>query len=143
MNSAEQIQDPKNDGSPHQEKRGRCGGARRFLGIPIMIAFLLVKSGLVFFLWNELIPQLFHGPMLTYLQAVELMILAKLLVDDSADIAVADHGKTYHKKSEKNCEIICAVATDCSGSSNAEVSGFREALRFHRANTRERFSVEV
>jgi hypothetical protein len=31
-------------------------------------------------LWNHLIPDLFHGPELVYLQALGLMVLAKLLV---------------------------------------------------------------
>lgn len=58
---------------------GRCGG-RRFLKIPFIAAAILVKGALVMFLWNALIPDLFHGPELIYVQALGLMILAKLLV---------------------------------------------------------------
>jgi hypothetical protein len=58
-----------------------CHGRRHFIKIPFIIAaILIVKSGLVFLLWNNLIPDLFHGPQVTYLQALGLVVLAKLLV---------------------------------------------------------------
>ncbi len=60
--------------------RGKCGGRRRYWKMPfIFAAIVLIKSGLVLFIWNLLIPDLFHGPMLTYLQAIELVVLVKLL----------------------------------------------------------------
>ena len=63
------------------EQGGRRCGRRRFWKIPFFVAaVVLIKSALVMLLWNELIPDLFHGPMLTYLQALELTVLAKLLV---------------------------------------------------------------
>ena len=46
----------------------------------IFAAIVLIKSGLVLLLWNALIPGVFSGPALNYLQAVELTVLAKLLV---------------------------------------------------------------
>ncbi len=45
-----------------------------------MILGLFVKAGLVMLLWNYLVPDLFHGPVVVYPQALGLMILAKLLV---------------------------------------------------------------
>jgi hypothetical protein len=60
--------------------RGR-GGKGRWIKFPLIVtAIILIKSAIIFFLWNELIPDLFHAPMLTYLQAVELTALVKLLV---------------------------------------------------------------
>ena len=59
---------------------GPCGGRRRWLKIPFIAAAVLIKGALVMFLWNALIPDLFHGPELIYCQALGLMILAKLLV---------------------------------------------------------------
>ena len=35
---------------------------------------------LVMFLWNLLIPELFHGPVLTFWQAVGFFVLAKILL---------------------------------------------------------------
>ena len=73
MNSNEEIKTDKNTCCEH--------GRRRFLKVPFFVAFIvLAKSALVLFLWNKLIPDLFHGPSLSYLQALELMVLAKLLV---------------------------------------------------------------
>jgi len=57
----------------------RCG--RRFWKWPFIIAAIVaVKGALVLFLWNALVPDLFHGPNITFVQAVELAILAKVLV---------------------------------------------------------------
>ncbi len=47
---------------------------------PFIIALLLLaKSGLVLLLWNALVPEVFHGPELNFLQAIELTFLAKIL----------------------------------------------------------------
>ncbi len=35
---------------------------------------------LVMLLWNALIPDLFHGPVLTFAQAIGLLVLSKILV---------------------------------------------------------------
>ena len=62
-----------------------CGGKRRWwIKAPLIASFIavviLLKSALFAYIWNLLIPELFHGPEITYLQAIGLMILAKLLV---------------------------------------------------------------
>ena len=64
----------------NEPNKCRFSGRGRFLKIPFFLAFALLKGAAIFFLWNQLVPELFHGPTLTYLQALELMILAKLLV---------------------------------------------------------------
>ncbi len=62
------------------KKDSRCG-RRRWIKMPFFIAgMLLVKSALVMWLWNLLVPDLFHGPLVSYLQAIELTALVKLLV---------------------------------------------------------------
>jgi hypothetical protein len=57
---------------------------RRFLkGVAILIAviaFIVVVSFVVLLLWNALVPQLFHGPVLQYWQAVGLLILCRILL---------------------------------------------------------------
>ena len=53
--------------------------ARLFLKIPLMFAVLALMIVLVCFLWNDVVPQVFHGPTLTYLQAAEIFVLSKLL----------------------------------------------------------------
>ncbi len=55
-----------------------------YFKIPLFVvlgAVLAVGLGYVFMaLWNALIPVLFHGPVLTFWQAVGLFILAKILL---------------------------------------------------------------
>jgi hypothetical protein len=46
------------------------------LGILALIGF----GYLVMFLWNQLIPVLFHGPQVTFWQAIGLLVLAKILL---------------------------------------------------------------
>lgn len=79
MNSNEAENTPE---TPIKEGKGCChGGRRRFWKVPFIIAaIVLIKSALILFLWNEVVPELFHGPMINYLQAIELAVLAKLLV---------------------------------------------------------------
>ncbi len=59
---------------------GRCGGRSRLWFIPLFLIAAVLKGALVMVLWNALIPQIFHGPELKILQAIGLLILAKLLV---------------------------------------------------------------
>jgi hypothetical protein len=65
-----------------KECRGRdhrCGRHRMWKFPFIIAAVIAVKSALVLLLWNALIPEVFHGPELSYLQAIELTILVKIL----------------------------------------------------------------
>lgn len=51
----------------------------------IKIAFFALVAvaalgAVVMWLWNWLIPDLFHGPVITYIQALGLMILSRILL---------------------------------------------------------------
>lgn len=61
-----------------RHKGGFC--KRALCMAPLILLAIAVKGALVMFLWNALIPHLFQGPTLDYLQAIGLMVLAKLLV---------------------------------------------------------------
>ena len=66
------------------ENKEKCGGGhcgkRMWIKFPLMfLGFLAVKSAVVLVLWNALIPDIFHGPSLNYLQSLELVILARVL----------------------------------------------------------------
>ncbi|MBV8255693.1 MAG: hypothetical protein JO154_24075 [Chitinophaga sp.] len=50
-----------------------------FLMICCGIAFVAVVIFLTMILWNWLIPEIFHGPTITYWQAFGLLLLGKLL----------------------------------------------------------------
>lgn len=87
MNSNENNEKDFADAPNERAFRGRGRGrpdrrfhARRLLKIPFIIAAILVKGAVVMWLWNALIPDIFHGPELIYPQALGLMILAKLLI---------------------------------------------------------------
>jgi hypothetical protein len=45
----------------------------------IGLAFLAVFTLFTMILWNDLIPDLFKGPTITYFQALGLLVLAKIL----------------------------------------------------------------
>ncbi len=51
----------------------------RFTGILIMLAAIAAFSAAAMLLWNALMPQLFALPQVDYLQAVGLLVLARLL----------------------------------------------------------------
>jgi hypothetical protein len=51
------------------------------LGIAVFaVAFLVLVGAVVMWLWNALVPALFHGPLLSYWQAVGLLVLTRILV---------------------------------------------------------------
>jgi H+/Cl- antiporter ClcA len=50
-----------------------------FAMLVLMAAILAVVGFIVMWLWNHLIPPLFHGPLLQYPQALGLLILSRLL----------------------------------------------------------------
>ena len=58
----------------------KCRSRKWWMFPPLMIAFILIKAALVMVIWNALIPELFHGPALEYMQALGLLFLVKLFV---------------------------------------------------------------
>ncbi len=55
--------------------------ARRIAGaIVIALAAITVFGFLVMLLWNALIPDLFHGPVVTFWQAVGIVVLSHILL---------------------------------------------------------------
>lgn len=54
--------------------------ARGAKSVAFMIVAAFIFGAVVMALWNALIPELFHGPVLSYWQAVGLLILSKILL---------------------------------------------------------------
>lgn len=84
MNSNEEK--PENEREREREHRRHRHEGRRFWGCRgrwkfalIFAVIVLVKGALVMALWNALIPDLFHGPIVNFYQALGLVVLAKLL----------------------------------------------------------------
>ncbi len=52
---------------------------RTILGSLWLLAYFAVLGAVVMLLWNALIPDLFQGPAITFVQAVGLLLLTHLL----------------------------------------------------------------
>ncbi|MBX7170016.1 MAG: hypothetical protein K1X72_03590 [Pyrinomonadaceae bacterium] len=48
-----------------------------FIGLMLLVPF--IKSALIMFLWNAILPDLFHFPIINYWQSLGLFLLCKLL----------------------------------------------------------------
>ena len=62
----------------------------------LIIAFAVVAVAAVALLWNALVPEIFGGTQITWVQALGLLVLARLLVAVGAtvDSAGGDGGAT-------------------------------------------------
>lgn len=66
------------------EKRPWCGGRKHragwiLLGVVGVTAFALLFGAVVMWLWNGLMPAIFHLGVITYCQAIGLAVLGRLL----------------------------------------------------------------
>ena len=81
----------------------------KYIGFGILgIGFVALAILVVMSLWNWLIPQLFHGPSLTYLQTAGLFLLSKIMLTGMAMHSESGkHRKSwkarYHGKYESCC----------------------------------------
>lgn len=77
----------------------------KFLGIGLFIILAIFGFGFVtMLLWNWLVPTLFSGPIITYWQALGLLVLSKLLFSGG-------HG-SHHKNGHSNREHSWKVHLD-------------------------------
>ncbi len=68
----------------------------KFIGIAFfVIAAITLFPAITMLLWNWLIPTLFSGPVITYWQALGLIILSKILFSSG-------HGGNRHNKSHSH-----------------------------------------
>lgn len=62
------------------------------IGIAILgLAFIALLIFVTMSLWNWLIPDLFHGPVLTFCQTAGLLVLSKILLS-----GFHHHGRRHH-----------------------------------------------
>ena len=78
------------------ERRHRCGGMKHrggwiVLGVIGFTAFAFLFGAVVMWLWNWLMPVIFHLGVITYWQAVGLAILGRLLFGS------LHHGSPHHR----------------------------------------------
>jgi hypothetical protein len=50
------------------------------IGLSCFLTLMVVLGALVMLLWNALVPELFDGPMLSYWQAVGVLLLSHILL---------------------------------------------------------------
>jgi hypothetical protein len=81
----------------------------KYVGIAILgIGFCLLVIWGVQALWNSLVPNLFHGPVLSYWQTAGLFLLSKILL---TGVAPGSHShnsgrewkRKYHEKYRNEC----------------------------------------
>ena len=81
----------------------------KYVGIAILgIGFCLLVIWGVQALWNSLVPNLFHGPVLSYWQTAGLFLLSKILL---TGVAPGSHNRNsgkewrrkYHEKYSHEC----------------------------------------
>ncbi len=66
----------------------------KYVGFGILgLGFITLAVFLTMALWNALIPQLFHGPVLTFWQTAGLFLLSKILL---TGVAPGSHNKSRH-----------------------------------------------
>jgi hypothetical protein len=81
----------------------------KFVGFGILgLGFVTLTIFLTMLLWNSLIPQLFHGPELSFWQTAGLFLLSKILLTGVAPGGPSHHGRRdwrrkYNDKYRHGC----------------------------------------
>jgi hypothetical protein len=81
----------------------------KYVGFGILgIGFVILAVFLTMTLWNALIPELFHGPALSFWQTAGLFILSKILLTGVAPGRSHSHSRRewksrYHDKYRQGC----------------------------------------
>ncbi len=73
----------------------------KFIGMGFLIILAIFAFGsITMLLWNWLIPTLFSGPVITYWQAMGLILLSKLLFSGSS----GRHHSKHHSRHHHRCQ---------------------------------------
>ena len=73
----------------------------KYVGFGILgLAFVILAIFITMYLWNWLIPMLFHGPVLTFWQTAGLFLLSKILL---TGIAPGRHHRSYRRSWHHRC----------------------------------------
>ncbi len=94
---------------------------RWYLFIPLGIAGLIAFGFAAMYLWNWLMPALFHLPEITFWQTVGLMILSRMI------LGFGCHGRRHHDHYHSKMHDKWAKMTP------EEREQFREHLRLHQS----------
>ena len=76
----------------------------KYVGFGILgLGFITLAVFLTMSLWNALIPQLFHGPVLTFWQTAGLFILSKILLTGVAPGSHNRNRSDWRRKYNDRC----------------------------------------
>ncbi|MCW3463340.1 hypothetical protein [Chitinophaga nivalis] len=106
-------------GNEFNRRKGR--GVAKFLVLGIL--FIAVVGLATQFLWNALIPELFHGPVITFWQALGLLLLGKLL------FGWHNHHRSWGDKWNRNREWKTRIKERMSHMTPEEQAKMREHFR--------------
>ncbi len=96
---------------------------KRWYFAPIIIVALIAFSWVTMLLWNALLPQLFHFPIITFWQAAGLLLLTRLLFSG------ANHHRGWHRHHWDK-----SMREKWMHMSPEEREIFYKNLRYHRAS---------
>lgn len=94
--------------------------ALKYTGIGILgIAFIFLVIWGVMALWNWLIPELFHGPVLSYWQTAGLFLLSKILLTGVAPRG-GDHNERKSREWRRKCAEKYAAHNEATTESSSQ-----------------------
>ncbi len=88
----------------------------KYVGFGILgLGFVTLSVFVTMWLWNSLIPLLFHGPVLTFWQTAGLFLLSKILLTGVApgshNRGRSDWKRRYNEKYRHSCREDEKIAT--------------------------------
>ena len=79
----------------------------KYVGFGILgLGFITLAVFLTMSLWNALIPQLFHGPVLTFWQTAGLFLLSKILLTGVAPGSSDRNRHEWRRKYNNKCRSV-------------------------------------
>ncbi len=80
----------------------------KYVGFGILgLGFITLAVFLTMSLWNTLIPDLFHGPVLTFWQTAGLFLLSKILLTGVAPGHHSRSRRDWRRKYDNRCRPVC------------------------------------
>jgi len=77
-----------------------CTGFKRFFIAPLILAALAGFSFITMLLWNAILPEILHLPLITFWQAAGLLILSRLLFGFNGPRGGGHHHHNPHHRGD-------------------------------------------
>jgi len=80
----------------------------KWIGFGILgLGFIALLIFVTMHLWNWLVPELFHGPVITFCQTAGLLILSKILFSGFGHCRGGGHHRRHHHHGEGDNNDAC------------------------------------